>query len=403
LLDAYRRALLYTAIPEEIKKKVINYASKINFTQEEWDILALRVQLEELIMEARATKAEYVPTISMLVSMAEYVTVPEELIEKVLDVKRVPQEWRDVWKQYIAVRPLADDVRKLLDAYRRAILYATVPEDIKEKVINYASKINFTQEEWDVLALRAQLEELIIEAREARREYIPTPSMLATISEVVPAARELFEKVMTAKRVPKEWWGIWRAYIDYRPIMDEVKRMLSRAEDLYTYFAITKDAFKKILDELKGLGYTDREIELILLTADYERWLRAYRELIGDIDRMVTVSIYSPKARDYALGTLEKMIDALPIDKATKDVLKEMWRQYIRVRPIYSEVKTYVRDVVNLYVEGLITKDDLRKELEALKEWGLSDDEIMFWLKIADLRKARKLKIALTFTPEVIE
>ena len=129
----------------------------------------------------------------------------------------------------------------------------------------------------------------------------------------------------------------------------------------------------------------------------YARYLRAYRELIGDVDRMVTLSEYSPKARDFALGQLYKMIDALPIDEETKEVLKEMWTQFIRVKPVISEVKRYITDLINLYVEGLISDLDFEKELESLKKWGLSDDEIMFYKAIAGARKARKLRIPVIY------
>jgi uncharacterized protein (DUF2236 family) len=138
----------------------------------------------------------------------------------------------------------------------------------------------------------------------------------------------------------------------------------------------------------------------MLYTSRYVRWLRAYRELIGDIDRMVTISNYSPKAEEYALGNLYKMIDAMPIDPATKQTLKAMWEDYIRNRHVKDEVITYVRDLVNLYVYGQISLQDLDKELGWLEQWGLSKYEHQFWLMIAEARKARKLGIIVAFTPE---
>ncbi|RKY29148.1 MAG: hypothetical protein DRP74_09200, partial [Candidatus Omnitrophota bacterium] len=155
--------------------------------------------------------------------------------------------------------------------------------------------------------------------------------------------------------------------------------------------------YRKVLDSIKYLGWTDKEIDFMVQKSKYARYLRAYRELIGDVDRMVTLSEYSPKARDFALGQLYKMIDALPIDEETKEVLKEMWTQFIRVKPVISEVKRYITDLINLYVEGLISDLDFEKELESLKKWGLSDDEIMFYKAIAGARKARKLRIPVIY------
>jgi hypothetical protein len=90
----------------------------------------------------------------------------------------------------------------------------------------------------------------------------------------------------------------------------------------------------------------------------------------------------------------------MPIDQATKETLKAMWEDYIRNRHVKDEVITYVRDLVNLYVYGQISLQDLDKELTWLEQWGLSKNEHQFWLMIADARRARKLGIVVAFTPE---
>ncbi|MEM2284565.1 MAG: hypothetical protein QXL29_08190, partial [Zestosphaera sp.] len=85
-------------------------------------------------------------------------------------------------------------------------------------------------------------------------------------------------------------------------------------------------------------------------------------------------------------------IDAMPVDAATKNTLKAMWEQFIRVRPVYDEVRRYVTELITDFVEDVITEADFINELNALKEWGLGDDEIMFYKAIAGMRKARRLK-----------
>jgi len=85
------------------------------------------------------------------------------------------------------------------------------------------------------------------------------------------------------------------------------------------------------------------------------------------------------------------MIDALPIAEETKAVLKEMWEQFIRLRPIMDEVRRYVTVLIRAFVEGLITEEQFHAELEALKEWGLDDYEITFYKAIGGMYKAIKL------------
>ncbi|PUA30975.1 MAG: hypothetical protein B9J98_08405, partial [Candidatus Terraquivivens tikiterensis] len=191
---------------------------------------------------------------------------------------------------------------------------------------------------------------------------------------------------------------VWAKYIDIRPLVDEIKKYLSRAENLYVYFMIKQEDFKKVLDEVSGyLGYTPKEVEFLMKITELERAYRAWTELIGTVERLVTLSEYSPKASKYALGKLYAMIDALPLSPTEKQELKEIWEEYIRVRPVKSEVERYITDLINLYVEGLISDLDFGKELESLKRWGLSDDEITFYKAIAGARKARKLKIPVAY------
>jgi len=168
--------------------------------------------------------------------------------------------------------------------------------------------------------------------------------------------------------------------------------MISRAEDLYVYFFITEEDYKKILDTLKDFGYTQKELELMLTTSRYERHLRAFRELIGDVNRMTMLAEYSPTARGLALDQLNKMIDALPIDTETKNLLKTMWEQFIRLRPVMNEVRRYITELLADFAEEVITEEEFVSELEALKEWGLDDYEIMFYKAIGGLRRARYLR-----------
>jgi hypothetical protein len=352
----------------------------------------------EEVMEVMSGIAarDYAPTPQQIATLSEYLVVPKDLVEKVFEVKRIGDEWRPIWRQYIAVRPVADDIKALISAYRRVSLYVKVPEDLEKKVKEYATLINFTDKEWAILDLRNRLEELLIEYRENRREYIPTPMSLATMAEVLPSVRAFFDKVAKAKGIPDEWQPVWRQYIAVRPLVDDVRRYVLRAEQLYARFMTDEDAFKKVLDAVGGLvGYEPKEVEFILQTARLERVRYAWAELIGDVDRMTMLAEYSPEARSFALATLNKMIDALPVSDNVKNLLKKMWEQFIRIRPVRDEVTSYIRDLINAYVDGAVSWEAFTKDLEEMRQWGLDDYEIMFYKNIAILRKARKLKITI--------
>jgi hypothetical protein len=251
-----------------------------------------------------------------------------------------------------------------------------------------------TPQELSIRDLATQIEVVIDEYLENRREYIPTPLTLASICEYIPEARRFFEDVVKARRIPDRWRELWARYVDIRPLVDDIKRYVSRAEALYVRFMTKKDDFEKILKEASQyLGYTSKELEFLMKVTEFERYRNAWTELIGSVERLVSLSEYSPRASKYALGKLKEMIDALPLTMEEKNELKAMWEEYIKNRPVKSEARTYITQLINVYVDGLIDEATFVKELEAMKEWGFSDNEILFYKAQANLRKARKLRV----------
>ena|GEM_PF-3187952 len=270
--------------------------------------------------------------------------------------------------------------------YRLAYAYVTV-EDV-ERILDVTKKIaKLTDPEVEALKTIMSLMTEI-----AGREYIPTPSMLATISEIVPKARAFFGDVVRARRVPARWVPIWAEYVAIKPVVDEVKSVLSSTERLYEYFIITDEDVNRLMERLKLYGWEEYEIKLIWDRLRLDRWYRAYREIVGTIRELTTLAEYSPRARSLALGEAYKMIDALPVDRATKDFLKKMWEEYIRLKPVMDEVRRYITELMSDFVEGVITEEEYVTELEALREWGLDDWEIMFYKAIGGMRKARYLR-----------
>ncbi|MEM4500560.1 MAG: hypothetical protein QW512_00320 [Thermofilaceae archaeon] len=342
----------------------------------------------------RIAVRDYSVSPQQLATISEYVVVPAELIEACFEAKSIPEEWREIWRRYISIRPLVDDVKALINTYRRALLYTKVPPELEKQVLSLAKEVGYTERELSIIWLRYQLEEMITNSR----EYIPTPSMLASLVEYIPEARKFFKDVMVARMVPEKWQEIWAKYIEVRPLVDDLKRYLSRAEALYVRFMIKKSDFERILSEVADyLGYTEKEEELLIKVTEFERYRNAWTELIGTVDRLIELSEYSPRASKFALAKVNEMIDALPIPPADKQELKSMWEEYIRNRPVKSEARMYITQLINAYVEDLVTRADLYKEFDNMKKWGFSDVEIEFYKAQAEVRKARKLKVPLVY------
>jgi len=64
---------------------------------------------------------------------------------------------------------------------------------------------------------------------------------LASIAEYLPEARHFYDDVVKAKRIPPTWQEFWAKYIDIRPMVDDIKNYLARAETLYARFMVRRE------------------------------------------------------------------------------------------------------------------------------------------------------------------
>lgn len=295
----------------------------------------------------------------------------------------------EVARDVYTVRRIRSWVYRVLGwvIYRAA--YGWVTEEDAKKVAEVLTDIAKLPKMESEAVKRILTEMVGIATRERVREYVPTPSMLATIAEVIPMARVLATKVFEAKGVPPEWRPIWSQYIDIKPIIDEVKSVISSVKRLYEYFMINEDMFKKFLEVLKPYGYEDRELKLMIDDANLDRWYRAYRELVGTPRELVTMAEYSPLARRLALAEVKKRIDALPIEQEAKEFLYKLWEDYIRIRPVYDEVEREVTELISDYAKGVLTWEQFNELLEELKDWGIDEWEADAVRFIAMMRRRR--------------
>jgi hypothetical protein len=100
---------------------------------------------------------------------------------------------------------------------------------------------------------------------------------------------------------------------------------------------------------------------------------------------------HSDKAADLAYSRALKLIDVLPVDSATKELLKQMWREYIVGTQVHLEARSYIGELVAAYGDGVIDDTTLDKELEYLKKLGVPEARLALVRRQATLRRARRL------------
>ena len=93
-------------------------------SQHEWVLYNLIARMEELKDKLKAR--EKIPSPSTLATLAEYLVLPEDLVEKTLKQYGVAKEWLPYWLKYIEVKPIKSDAKSLLTVYIRALRYDAI-------------------------------------------------------------------------------------------------------------------------------------------------------------------------------------------------------------------------------------------------------------------------------------
>ena len=310
-------------------------------------------------------RREYVPTPSQLATLAEYMTIPQDIIEMSFEERKIPEKLRPFWRRYIELRPLSDDFRALFSAYFRAKRYGVaIPKELEDKIQSYFEYFNVTDKEKELRDLATQLEILIAESR----EYIPTPSMLATMSEYITIPEDLIDKVFKARRVPPEWQGIWRRYIAVRPLSDDVRSLMYAYLRVIRYgYALPKELEDRIKSILSEYGVSEKELEIRGLAVALE----AMRETIPTLGTLASMAEYIEIPLDYVRKVLEV--------RRVERTFAQLWVRYVYARMISSEVNAVVSQYRRIYeyffvpqevakkIEEFLTTGRMRKYDEALR------------------------------------
>jgi len=381
LVNALYRAKRYISIPKELEDKIISIVKAYGVTDEELTIRDLVLELETLVDENKI----WLPTPSVLATLSEYVNIPAELIMETLAKRRVPSEWISIWIRYITVKPVKSDYKAVINTALKGFRLGVIDEKMFNEILSKAKEYGFIDREIDIIKMRADLELLI----ESAREYIPTPSQLVAMSEYIPEVRNYIDQVLKARRITGVWAYIWAKYIYLRPVVDEVRRYANVMFRLAQEFIIDMKQLDPVFETLRTYGYEDLEKIIIQKTISAEQMRIAFNNVLGSPRALAGMSRYTDKAVDLAYTRVVKMIDVLPVDQATKDLLKQMWREYITTYQTSAEIRTYMNEIINAYAYGVLDKTGLENELNNLRKMGVPELRISLVRRTAELRRAR--------------
>ncbi len=373
LMNAYYKAEKYgVSIPKEIEVEIQKWFNYFKVTEEEKKLRSLATYLEVLVAESK----EYLPTPSTLATLSEYVVIPQKLIEEVFEKKRVPEEWRKIWIEYITVKPIKSDYKSLINVARRAYVYGVISEKEWKEILEAAKIVGFKDIEIQIYSKIADLYVLIEESK----EYIPTPSQLATINEYVTVSDELIKEVLDKRHVKGVWRQLWEKYIKIKPLSDDARYLLHRYLTAKKYgVKLTEEEEKKIKEIFNLVGITDLELEIRELAVTLEMM----KETIPTLGQLATMAEYIEIPLDYVKQILQR--------RRVETVFGNLWVKYIYAKMISGEVNavvaTYRRIYEYFYVPGEISK----KIEELMLKGGWVKDELEIFHFDLELRKAYRI------------
>jgi hypothetical protein len=160
---------------------------------------------------------------------------------------------------------------------------------------------------------------------------------------------------------------------------------------LAEYLIIDLKQLDPVFNILKTYGWEDLEVTIATRTILAEQVRRAFNAVLGAPRTIAGMARYTDKAADWAYSRAVKLIDALPVDNATKELLKQMWREYIMSYQAYPEIRSYMTELINAYADGVLDDKGLEDELNYLRKIGVPELRLAFVKRTAMLRRARRL------------
>ncbi len=356
VLSAALKALRYGAITQDYWESLLKGATAYGFTPAEISLIELMAELELAIDNAK----EWRPSLPSLISMIEY--VPEAV--NLLDYYNVDPVFKPVVEKYAHVRPLADEVRALINEYFRAKRYTTIPSDLDALVMSIAKQLGFTDEELMLRNLTIELTELADNAK----QWTPTPTTLATLSEYLTLPNDMILGALKAHRIPDEWINVWMQYITVKPLKSYYKSLISTALKALRYNVITGDDWKKVLSDAKNFGFTDAELELISKNAELELAIDNAKEYIPTPSTLAAMAEYVPEVKNYTSQVLQA--------RNITGVWAELWTKYIYLRPLNNDLNKWANSMFTLAERSIIDMSQLDPVFKILSTYGWEDLEI---------------------------
>jgi len=254
----------------EANKKLLQ---SYGITKQEWIMYYVLGQMEHFIRLLRGTRGAYVPSLSTMATLIEYVPAAWGYVGEVFKLRAIPSRWATLWTSYYHARELRDDVNRLLSQYIRLSEITEVPEDIEKYVNDMLSKVGFSAAEISVLQQTIGIGSFI------RAFNLVVPTVRGAVGDAMYFydAGKVIDLVFAIRKLPEVWKNYYLALVRSRKAWRMINRYVTELITSYAYYVIDDAYLSSELDSLKTFGLSDDEKTLIIKTAKLRRKRREMR------------------------------------------------------------------------------------------------------------------------------
>jgi len=306
---------------------------------------------------------------------------------------KIDDAYLDAWLNYaqqLAELETAERLRIFISRVGGWLLYRIaagyVSDEELARVINTLQSLFYmTDTEAKALLALATAMRDIAKREPTPGETLPSLSTLATMAEYIEVPADYIQRILAERRVEATYAQLWLKYIAARTISSEVNTLTTTYRRIVEYFGLPETLEKQIKELMRAGGWTEREIQIFDLDLYLRRAYRVLSTLIPTLRQFVGDALY--------LGEWENLFNdlmkarGLDVEKYKAQV--EYYKKLIKARKLWRRFNTFITELINCYARGVIEEEDMRKELEPLKTFGLDDDEIEIIVKTAQYRRAR--------------
>ena len=379
------------ALADGILKKLSRGAISEEEARKRLIELGLTKDIVDALIEKYAKT--YTLSISTLLSYADEVYIPEELLTKKLEALGVPEDERKIVLQVFKIRPIKDErakairaqIEKFIEGYidentlRQELLklgklkeeinlivqYAKVEKSMEvyklridailNKVRRGATTIDEAKRELSKYIVDKDVIEALIE--KSVRTYTLSISQLMSYAEYVDIPEDYVKKKLEILGVPQDEIPIILQVFKIRPLRDERAKMIRSVIDAYIDGYITKEQLQQ---NLKNLGKSPREVQILTEFADFEKSQATVKLVI-----------------DAILNRLRR--GAITLEEAKRELSKYVVDKALIDAMIEKYVRTSVWTPDKLVSMGEYVPIDINKVVEKAKMFGYPEEEVKLY------------------------